>query len=137
MNKAELIGRFSRDPELRTTSNGVANVQFTLAVDREFKNQNGERDTDWITCEAWRQQAELISKYFHKGSRIGIVGSIRTGSYEKDGRKVYTTTVVVEKIDFIDSASSNNKGSSSTQSAPKAADAPTFEDDDTGLPFDL
>jgi single-strand DNA-binding protein len=102
LNKAIIIGRITRDPELRTTANGVSVCNFTLAVNRRFKNANGEYDTDFINCVAWRQQAELICKHFSKGSQLGIVGNIQTRNYDdKDGKKVFVTEVAVDELHFV------------------------------------
>jgi single-strand DNA-binding protein len=101
MNKVNLIGRITRDLDLKGSE--AKYIKFNLAVPRQFKNQNGERETDFISCVAWRKTAELIAQYFKKGSQIGISGRIQTGSYDKeDGTKVYTTDVIVEDITFID-----------------------------------
>lgn len=101
MNKVNLIGRITRDLDLKGEE--AKYIKFNLAVPRQFKNQNGERETDFINCVAWRKTAELIAQYFKKGSQIGISGRIQTGSYDKeDGTKVYTTDVIVEDITFID-----------------------------------
>ena len=103
MNNVSLVGRLVRDPELKNTSNGIANTRFTLAVNRKYKNAKGEREADFITCVAWRQTAELASKYLSKGSQVGITGSIQTGSYEKDGQRVFTTEVIVDNVEFLES----------------------------------
>lgn len=95
MNNIVLIGRITKDPELKYTNNGKGNTRFTLAV------QRNKDETDFINCVAWEKTAENIAEYFKKGSQIAVQGSIRTGSYEKDGRTVYTTDVWVYKFDFI------------------------------------
>lgn len=115
------IGRITKDPELRQTQSGVAVVRFTLAVDRQFKNANGEKETDFLSCQAWRKTAELIGQYCAKGSLVGIQGEVRTGSYEKNGQRVYTTDIMVNNIQFLDSkASTNNSqnGAYQQQNAP-------------------
>ncbi|MDI9498040.1 MAG: single-stranded DNA-binding protein [Bacillota bacterium] len=103
MNKAILMGRLTRDPELRQTQSGIPVLSFTLAVERRFKNQSGERVTDFISCQAWRQTAEFIARYFQKGNRLAVVGTIQTGSYEKNGQTIYTTDVVVDEAYFCES----------------------------------
>lgn len=100
MNKVILMGRLARDPELRTTPNGVSVCTFSLAVSRRFRNANGEYDADFINCVAWRQTAEFISKNFSKGRMLGVVGSIQTRNYEKDGQRVYVTEVSVDEAYF-------------------------------------
>lgn len=102
MNNVNLIGRLTYDTEIRYNKDNIPYVRFTLAVNRNYTNQNGERDADFISCIAWRKTAELINQYFNKGSEIGISGRIQTGSYDKpDGNKVYTTDVIAEEITFI------------------------------------
>lgn len=100
MNKVILMGRLTRDPELRTTPNGVNVCTFSLAVSRRFRNANGEYDADFINCVAWRQTAEFISKNFTKGRMLGVVGSIQTRNYDKDGQRVYVTEVSVDEAYF-------------------------------------
>lgn len=110
MNKVVLIGRFTKDPELRyATGSGIATSRFTVAVNRQEKKD----EADFINCVAFNKTAMLIAQYFAKGRRIAISGSIRTGSYLKDdGTKVHTTDVVVENFDFIDSNISNRNNTS-------------------------
>ena len=104
MNKVVLVGRITKDPEVKLTSSQTAYCNFTVAVDRKFKDQNGERQADFINCVAWRQTANFIGKYFHKGSRIGVCGSLQTRSYENQGgQKVFVTEVVVDDAEFVDS----------------------------------
>ena len=110
MNKVMLIGRITRDPELRYTSSNIPSVRFTLAVNRPFENQNGERETDFINIVVWRKQAENVKKYVSKGSLVAVEGRIQTGSYEKDGQRVYTTDVVADNVQFLESkAQSQNR----------------------------
>ena len=117
MNRVELVGRITKDPELRYTSSNIASVRFTLAVNRPFQNQNGERETDFISCVAWRNQAENMKKYVSKGSLISVEGRIQTGSYDKDGQRVYTTDVVCDSVQFLESkAQSQNRSSELTPS---------------------
>ena len=110
MNKVMLIGRITRDPELRYTSSNIPSVRFTLAVNRPFENQNGERETDFINIVVWRKKAENVKKYVSKGSLVAVEGRIQTGSYEKDGQRVYTTDVVADNVQFLESkAQSQNR----------------------------
>ena len=103
MNRVDLVGRLTRDTELYEAGENLY-TRFTLAVNRKFKNANGEYDADFISCVAWNKTAELINKHFKKGSEIAIEGRIQTGDYEKeDGTKVYTTDGIVETITFIGS----------------------------------
>lgn len=115
MNKVILMGRLARDPELRSTPNGVSVCTFALAVSRRFKNANGEYDADFINCVAWRQTAEFISKNFAKGRMLGVVGSLQTRSYEKDGQKRYVTEVSVDEAYFA-----GDKGGAASDARPQA-----------------
>ena len=104
MNKAILTGRLTKDPEHRTTPNGVSVTTFTVAVNRRYKDEEGKYPADFINCIAWRSTADFVSKYFQKGSGIGIVGSIQTRSYEdKNGNRRYVTEVVAEEAEFAGS----------------------------------
>ena len=97
MNKCMLVGRITRDPEMRQTQSGVAVANFTVAVDRRFKNKDGEYDTDFISCVVWRSTAEFVSKYFRKGDPIAVVGSVQTRSWEDDtGNKRYARLSVFQ-----------------------------------------
>lgn len=103
MNKIIIMGRLTAAPELRQTQSGIASCRFTVAVNRRFKNDKGEYETDFISCQAWRQTAEFVVKYFSKGSMICIDGTLRTGSYkDKNHSDVthYTTDVLVENVEF-------------------------------------
>ena len=153
MNFITLIGRMVKDPEIKTTQSQIAFCGFTIAVDRKYKGKDGERETDFIQCVAWKQQAEFIGKYFHKGSRICITGSLQTRSYDdKDGVKRYVSEVVVENAEFIDlkkDESDYKRDSSGVPSSsgkeiekyfPPSADTgfyPAMDDDTNNLPFDL
>ena len=102
MNKVILIGRLTRDPELRTIANGTATTSFSIAVNRPFTNQNGEREADFINCVAWRRQAENIAKYCVKGTQVAVEGRIQTRSYDaQDGTKRYVTEVVADNVTFL------------------------------------
>ena len=104
MNKAILIGRVTKPIELKTTTSGKSVVQFTLAVNRDYKNAEGNYDADFINCVAFEQRAETISKYVHKGDKFGIIGKISTRTFDKsDGSKGYATEVIVEGFEFLES----------------------------------
>lgn len=105
MNRVELIGRLTRDPELRYTSSNIATARFSLAVNRPFQSQNGEQGTDFINIVVWRKQAENVKKYCMKGSLVAVEGRIQTGSYEKDGQRVFTTDVVADSVQFLETKS--------------------------------
>ena len=108
MNKAILVGNLTRDPEQRTTPSGVSVTSFTVAVTRRYKSQDGTQQADFINCVAWRSTAEFIAKYFTKGSRIGIVGTIQTRTYDdQNGVRRYVTEVVVDEAEFVTSKAQN------------------------------
>ena len=119
MNRVELIGRITRDPELRYTSSNIATTRFTLAVNRPFQGQNGEQGTDFINIVVWRKQAENVKKFVSKGSLVAVEGRIQTGSYEKDGQRIYTTDVVADSVQFLESkAQSQTRQSSDDNMTP-------------------
>lgn len=109
MNKVFLIGRLTRDPELRYTSTNLPVASFTVAVNRTFTNQSGEREADFINVVVWRKQAENIKNYLRQGSQIAIDGRLQTRSYDgEDGKKRYVTEVVADNVQFLDSKSSRS-----------------------------
>jgi len=113
LNRVVLVGRLTRDPELRYTPNGVAVAQFTLAVNRPFTNQQGEREADFINCVVWRRQAENVANYLKKGSLAGVDGRLQTRSYDgQDGRRVYVTEVVAESVQFLEPKGASQGGGS-------------------------
>lgn len=104
MNNVTLVGRLTRDVDLRYTPNGKAVANFNLAVNRPFKNQNGENEADFINCQTWGKQAENLANYMKKGNQIGVVGRIQTRNYENnEGKRVYVTEVVADSIQFLES----------------------------------
>lgn len=130
MNKVILMGRLTRDPEVRYSQgeNATAIARYTLAVDRRFNRNNDDQTADFISCVAFGRSGEFAEKYLHKGTKIAVTGRIQTGSYtNKDGVKVYTTDVVVEDQEFAESKSASQQAGSDyapagrTQSAPMAA----------------
>ena len=125
MNSVQLTGRLTRDPEVRYTDNGHTIARFTLAVDRQYKSDNGPT-ADFINCKAFGKTAEFIEKYFWKGKKMELVGSIQTGSYtNKDGQRVYTTDVVAENVEFAESknAAGGNADFGGAPSAPSPSGA--------------
>ena len=133
MNKAILVGRLTRDPELRTTGSGVSVCSFTIAINRRFKNAEGGYDADFINCVAWRQQAEFVAKYFTKGRMIGLCGSIQTRNYDKDGQKVYVTEVVADEVSFVEG---KGQGDSPVQTTPSNnTNTASFGADDGFIPM--
>ena len=104
MNRVVLTGRLARDPELRTTQSGVSVCTFTIAVDRRRKNASGEREADFLPCVAWRDSADFVKKYFAKGRRICVEGSVQARSYETaDGDRRWVTEIIVDHAEFTDS----------------------------------
>lgn len=131
MNKVILIGRLTRDPEMRTGETTVAS--FSVAVNRRFKNKDGKYEADFPNVKAFGKTAEFIEKWFKKGSQIGIVGRIQTGSYtNRDGQKVYTTDVIADEVEFVESKNSSG-AQQTTQSAPPTAEQ-TKTDDFMSIP---
>lgn len=141
MNKAILIGNLTRDPEVRTTGSGASVCSFTIAVNRRFSNQQGEKVTDFFNIVAWRQLGELCGKYLAKGRKVCITGEIQNRSYEKDGVKRYMTEIIADDVEFLTPKGESTGGGYSAPSgavAPGAAPAAAvdgFEDTDDELPF--
>ncbi|WP_033544031.1 single-stranded DNA-binding protein [Planococcus sp. CAU13] len=103
INRVVLVGRLTKDPDLRYTPSGAAVARFTLAVNRTFSNAQGEKEADFINCTVWRKQAENTANFLKKGSLAGVEGRIQTGSYEgQDGKRVYTTEVVADSVQFLE-----------------------------------
>lgn len=142
MNKVVLMGRLTKDPEVRysTGENATAIARFTVAVNRKFKNAEGNYESDFINCVAFGKSAEFIEKYFAKGSMIALSGRIQTGSYtNKDGVKVYTTDVVVEDTEFAggkNEGGSSGSSKSNTRTGSRNDDFMNIPDDESEeLPF--
>lgn len=134
INRVVLIGRLTKDPELKYTSNGTAVASFTLAVNRPFANQNGEKETDFINCVIWRKQAENVANYLKKGSLAGVEGRLQTRNYEgQDGKRVYITEIVADSVQFLDTRSNNGDSPSQTSNPFDSGKAIDISDDD--LPF--
>lgn len=137
LNNVVLVGRMTKDAELRYTPNNQAVATFSLAVNRNFKSQNGEREADFINCVIWRQQAENLANWAKKGALIGITGRIQTRSYEnQQGQRVYVTEVVVETFQLLESQKDREAGPSQGYSQPDfGRQAEPFSIDDDSLPF--
>ena len=122
MNRVDLVGRLTRDPELRHTTSGRAVCQLNLAINRTFTNQNGEREADFINVVVWDKQAENVSKYVTKGRLVSVEGRLQSRSYDdKDGKRVYVTEVVANSVQFLSTGNannSNNGGYNSLESNP-------------------
>ncbi|WP_446934110.1 single-stranded DNA-binding protein [Listeria monocytogenes] len=152
MNRVVLVGRLTKDPELRYTPAGVAVATFTLAVNRTFTNQNGEREADFIQCVVWRKPAENAANFLKKGSMAGVDGRIQTRNYEdNDGKRVFVTEVVAESVQFLEpkhnpaesSTSNNNQNganySNDSQTSSYRADSSQKKDSfaGEGKPIDI
>lgn len=137
MNNVELIGRITRDPQVRYTSNtNMAIAEFALAIDRPTK----DKVTDYPRVKVFGKQAENIEKYIHKGDMLGVTGSIATGSYEKDGKTVYYTEVIANRVEFVNTGTkhaetSEKRASSALQEEPVQESMDDFEELDDDVPF--
>lgn len=145
LNRTVLVGRLTKDPELRYTQSGQAVASFTIAVNRTFKNKNGETEADFINCVAWRNTAENISNHLKKGSMAGVDGRLQTRSYDdQSGRKVFVTELVVETVQFLDpkgsgQADSGQQGSTGRNQSGRQQ-GNSFPDDpfaNDGKPIDI
>lgn len=141
LNNVSLVGRMTRDAELRYTPSNQAVATFSLAVNRNFKSQNGEREADFINCVIWRQQAENLANWAKKGALIGIAGRIQTRSYEnQQGQRVYVTEVVAEQFQLLESRKDRETGASQGYSQPDfsrqaTANTSPMDISDDDLPF--
>lgn len=146
INRVILIGRLTKDPELKYTSSGAAVGTFSLAVNRQFTNANGDREADFINCVIWRKSAENFANFTHKGSLVGIDGRLQTRNYEnQQGQRVYVTEVVVDNFSLLESRASGQsdaKPYANTQNQTQSKPADTFANkgqaidiSDDGLPF--
>jgi len=115
INNVVLVGRLTKDPDLRYTANGVGVASFTLAVNRNFTNQGGEREADFINCVIWRKAAENLANYSRKGTLLGVVGRLQTRNYENaNGQRVYVTEVIVESFQLLESRNSSDQRNRNT-----------------------
>ncbi|EAG7211033.1 single-stranded DNA-binding protein [Listeria monocytogenes] len=148
MNRVVLVGRLTKDPDLRYTPAGAAVATFTLAVNRTFTNQQGEREADFINCVVWRKPAENAANFLKKGSLAGVDGRVQTRNYEgQDGKRVYVTEIVAESVQFLEprnssqGASNQNEGnySNQTKNEPQRADSSQNNDPfaNDGKPIDI
>ncbi|HEL1961490.1 TPA: single-stranded DNA-binding protein [Streptococcus suis] len=136
INNVVLVGRLTRDVELRYTPSNQAVATFTLAVNRNFKNQNGEREADFINVVIWRQQAENLANWAKKGALIGVTGRIQTRSYDnQQGQRVYVTEVVAESFQLLEKRDNTANYSSIEEQMPPNFSGPTMDINDDGLPF--
>lgn len=143
LNQVTLVGRLTKDIELKYTNSGTAVTRFTLAVNRNYKNKQGEYDADFIVCQAWSKTAEFLSNHGSKGGRLGVVGRIQTRNYEdQNGNRVYVTEVVTDQVDMIDWADdkkTNENKAANRHNPQQNTDDPfqndTIDIDDNDLPF--
>lgn len=134
MNKVVLIGRMVKDPEVKKTQSDLSVCSFRIAVDRKFKDQSGNRQTDFLDVVAWRQLADIIGKYFRKGSRIGITGSLQSRSFEdQSGNKRTVIEVLAEDVDFLDPKQKQEEKPEAEETLP----IPPMTEDVGNLPFDI
>lgn len=131
MNRVILVGRLTKDPELKFTPNGVPVATFTLAVQRAFTNQQGEREADFINCVVWRKPAENVAQFLKRGSMAGVDGRVQTRSYDgNDGKKVYVTEVLAESVQFLEPKNAGNQ-----QQQPSGFGGREVNISDDDLPF--
>lgn len=144
MNKILLIGRLTKDPELKYTQSGTAVCTFNLAVNRRFANQSGEREADFINCQAWQKTAEFIANYFKKGQQMALEGRLQVRSYDgNDGQKRWVTEVVAEQIEFVGSKGNGSNNNNASGASGGSGDSAPYQlglgeevvFDDNELPF--
>lgn len=140
MNRVILVGRITKDPELKTTQSGVSVVTFTLAVNRSFTDASGERQADFVQCVVWRKQAENLSKYVSKGALLGVEGRIQTRNYESETGTRYVTEVVCDSVTFLESKGENQQSKSDFEDKFNSDDDDFYESSKTlvskeDLPF--
>lgn len=139
INQVTLVGRMAKDPELRYTPSGVATCSMTLAVNRPFTNQQGNREADFINVVAWKKQAENVANYLKKGSLTGVTGRIQTRNYENnEGKRIYVTEVVAESVQFLESKGQQEKHPNEAfnkNNDPFANDGKPIDINESDLPF--
>ncbi|EHD0645896.1 single-stranded DNA-binding protein [Staphylococcus pseudintermedius] len=142
INRVVLVGRLTKDPEFRTTQSGVEVATFTLAVNRNYKNKNGEQQADFINCIVFRKQAENVNNYLNKGNLAGVDGRLQSRSYEnQEGRRVFVTEVVCDSVQFLESKNNNQSNNQQQRGQAPAQDNPftnannPIDIDDEDLPF--
>lgn len=135
INKVILLGRITKDPELRKTQSNKSYLNFTLACNRKYKNENGEYPTDFINCVAWNQSADYLSNYAHQGDMIGLEGTIQTRNYENNGNRVYVTEVLAENVSIeISKTVKERKEVTQTKNEQEFSEEPKYTED-LELPF--
>lgn len=124
INNVVLVGRLTKDVDLRITTKGDSVGSFTLAIPRIYTNQSGERETDFINCIIWRKSSETLAKYSRKGSLIGITGHIQTRNYNTDGKRVYATEVIAENFQLLEKKQTNEERKNQDTNSPSASEEP-------------
>lgn len=138
INRVILTGRLAKDPELKYTSSGTAVGTFSLAVNRQFTNANGDREADFINCVIWRKSAENFANFTHKGSLVGIDGRLQTRNYEnQQGQRVYVTEVVVDNFSLLEKRASDNSNANQTQSGSNKTNKPADSVANNGQTIDI
>ncbi|MET3696777.1 single-strand binding protein [Bacillus oleivorans] len=128
LNQVALVGRLTRDPEVRRTPEGTAVTNVTIAINRHFRNQQGEIEADFVPCTIWRKAAENTAQYCKKGSLVGVIGKIQTRTYEnQEGKRVYVTEVIADSIQFIDTRNSRQNHEAAKESTIEATKEVTKE----------
>ncbi|HAR6370418.1 TPA: single-stranded DNA-binding protein [Staphylococcus pseudintermedius] len=142
INRVVLVGRLTKDPEFRTTQSGVEVATFTLAVNRNYKNKNGEQQADFINCIVFRKQAENVNNYLSKGNLAGVDGRLQSRSYEnQEGRRIFVTEVICDSVQFLESKNNNQSNNQKQRGQAPAQDNPftnannPIDIDDEDLPF--
>jgi single-strand DNA-binding protein len=137
INNVTLVGRLTKDPDLRYTPNGVAVANFTLAVNRPFSNQSGENEADFINCVVWKKAAENLANFMSKGSQIGVVGRVQTRNYENnEGKRVFITEIVADIVQFLEpKKTGDGHPSEPSNNNSFAAKSEPIDIDDSDLPF--
>ncbi|MBT2819802.1 single-stranded DNA-binding protein [Staphylococcus pseudintermedius] len=142
LNRVVLVGRLTKDPESRTTPSGVSVATFTLAVNRNYKNKNGEQQADFINCIVFRKQAENVNNYLSKGNLAGVDGRLQSRSYEnQEGRRIFVTEVICDSVQFLESKNNNQSNNQQQRGQAPAQDNPftnannPIDIDDEDLPF--
>lgn len=137
MNKVFLIGNLTRDPETSTTTSGITMCRFSIAVNRNFANADGVRETDFFNLTAWRNLAERCGKYLHKGNKVAVTGSLQNRTYEVNGEKRYATDIILDDVEFLtpraEGAGVSSEGGAEPREPAKVAELEPV--DDTDLPF--
>lgn len=143
LNRAVLVGRLTKDPDLRYTQSGIAVANFTVAVNRPFSNQQGTREADFINCVVWRKQAENFANYMRKGNQVGVDGRIQTRTFEtKDGKTAFVTEVVADSVQFLEpkNARQNSGSEGMSRENPNQHQGGNTQEDpfkDDGEPIDI